>query len=860
MGEVYRGRDTRLGRTVAIKVLPQELSTDLERRKRFDQEARIVSSLNHPNICALYDVGRENQTDYLVLEYLEGETLDQRLQRGAIPLEQTLRYGIEIADALDRAHRQGVSHRDLKPGNIMLTKSGAKLLDFGLAKLTREALVGAALATEDLKLTTDGMVVGTLQYMAPEQLEGKTADARTDIFAFGCVLYEMIAGRPAFTAKTKASLIAAILTSEPPHVSSLQPLSPSGLDRVITACLAKDPDARWQSTADLARELTWLSETAVAPVVEKKRASQRYLVVTLLAAILGTVLGGVTVQQFATPPASPGQSVRFSITLPAGESLHEYANSPVALSLDGKLMAYTVNRGDERGIYVRSLENLEPKWLPGTEQASNPFFSPDNRWLGFEAGGALKKIPLDGGPPQTLCDTPFFVGATWSPNQEIIFTPVFGAGLWSIPVSGGRPKRLAAPDPKQGEHAYIWPEILPGGKAVLFTLWKNGTFDQSQIAVLSLETGRKFVLVDGGFYARYVPSGHIVFTRAGNLLAVPFDLQKLRVTGPPVIVLQGVLADVSEGAASFTMSQNGILAYVPGAEHIVSRSLLWVERSGRTQPVTDITRPYGSARISPDGHRLALWTEDAVANVWVYEPSRGTMMKVSYGSDDHSEAWSPDGRQLAFESSRSGVHQLYVEPADGTGTEEQVTSGENEHYINDWSHDGRYLIYTEFDPETGPDLWVADLRNHSSHPFLRTPFAEKSAVFSPDGAWVAYVSNVSGQNEIYVQPFEGTGQRWQVSTDGGEEPVWARSGRELFYRRGGKMMAVPVTTKPRFAAGSPKVLFSGAYHYNIVPNRTYDVASDGRFVMIKADSETSSHQINVVLGWSEELRRKIPLR
>jgi eukaryotic-like serine/threonine-protein kinase len=473
MGEVYRATDTRLARTVAIKVLPDELVGNPELRQRLDHEARSISRLSHSHICTLYNVGHQDGVDFLVLEYLEGETLEHRLQRGSLPLQQALQYAAEIADALEKAHRQSIVHRDLKPSNIMLTKSGTKLLDFGLAKLGRGAVVSAgtlaAIPTEDLKLTAEGMLVGTLQYMAPEQLEGKPVDPRTDIFAFGCVLYEMVAGRPSFTAKSRASLIAAILTSEPPHVSSLQPLSPPGLDRVITACLAKDPDARWQNAADLARELTWLGEAATTP--QKTRGIRRYRAATLVAAILGTAIGGVTVYQFAAPPASPAQSVRFSMTLPAGESLHEYANSPVALSMDGKLMAYTANRGDERGIYVRSLDSLGPKWLPGTEQASNPFFSPDNRWLGFEAGGALKKISLEGGAPQSLCYTPFFGGATWAPNEEIIFTPVFTAGLWSIPASGGRPRRLIAPDTKQGEHAYIWPEILPGGKTVLFTVW-----------------------------------------------------------------------------------------------------------------------------------------------------------------------------------------------------------------------------------------------------------------------------------------------------------------------------------------------------------------------------------------------------
>jgi serine/threonine-protein kinase len=847
---------------VAIKVLPTDFARDHEFRRRFEREARSISKLSHPHICSLFDVGQQDGIDFLVLEYLEGETLEQRLKRGSLAFEQVLRFGIELADALDAAHCCGVVHRDIKPSNIMLTQNGVRLFDFGLAKPAQSSVLSSEplseLPTESMRLTDRGSFVGTLQYMAPEQLEGKEADARTDIFAFGNVLYEMATGRLAFTGKSTASLIAAILSAEPAGIAALTPMSPPAFDQLVKVCLEKGPDNRWQNVRDVKQQLLWIQKGISEHKSQTtEQAGAKWLHLGI-ATVLGALVAAGAAWRFASREAlNPVRPARFEIALRPDESIEAYSDSAVAISSDGRTLAYVANRGDERGLYLRSLDSLEAKWLAGTERATSPFFSPDGQWLGFEAGGVLKKVSLDGGSPQRIAETPYFAGATWGGDDRIIFTPIFTGGLWSMEAGGGKPQRLTTPEIAKGEHAHLWPELLPGGKGVLFTIWTGSNADDCEIAVLSLPSGEKRVLLQGGYYARYAPSGHIIYEHSGNVMAVPFDLESLRVTGRGIAVLKGVRSDPSVSVASFNLSRNGTLVYLAGTGHEPSRSLVWVDRSGRTAPVNGPKRPYGSPRIAPDQKRLALWTEYSATNVWVYELQRGTLTKISYGSDDHSAAWSPDGKRVAFESSRSGVHHIYVQSADGAGTEEQLTTGEHDQYLGDWSPDGRSILFTEFDPDTEADLWIVSLdKDHYVRPYLRTPFEEKEAVFSPDGRWVAYVSDSSGQNEVYVQPFEGGGQRVQISSDGGEEPAWARTGREIFYRRGGKMMSVSISASPEATVGKPTVLFSGLYSFNIIPSRDYDVGRDGRFIMLQPDAADNSRQINVVLNWSEELKRQ----
>jgi len=869
MGEVYKAKDTRLDRTVAIKVLPSHLADNARLRDRFEREARAVSSLNHPHICTLYDIGSQDGVDFLVLEYLEGETLADRLKKGALPFDQALRTGIEVADALDKAHRQGVVHRDLKPGNIMLTKSGAKLLDFGLAKLAgaEGGSVESALPTQQKSLTAEGSILGTLQYMAPEQLEGKEADARTDIFAFGTVLYEMVTGRRAFQGKSQASLIGAILKDDPQPMSELQSMSPPALDRVVKKCLAKDPEDRWQGAHDLMDELKWIAEGGGTALKAETSAVRRSipggLSVLLAVLLLGAVLASVAVWSVMRPgPAAPLPVTRFAIHLPPGDEFVRVGGG-LAISPDGQNFVYLARRGSGTPqLYVRPMRQLEATPLPGTEGALDAFFSPDGQWIGFWAGGKLKKVPLTGGPPSILCDVGILQGASWGPDDTIFFSQGFAVAseLLRVSASGGTPEPVTVLDPGEEGQGQRWPEILPGGKAVLYTVWRS-SFDDASIAVQSLETGGRRILVEGGTFPRYVPTGHIVFARgstlAGSLLAVPFDLERLEITGSPVPVLEDVGT-----AGQFSLSRDGSLIYASGT--VLSNNLLvWVDRQGVERSVTEILRAYRDPRLSPDGRRLAVTILDAKGeDVWVLDLGRGTLTRLTFGEGRSTRPlWSPDGERILFGSNRvEGTNNIFSQFADGSGTAEQLTTGA-------WrvptsvSSDGRTIVFRQ-NSDMGRDIGMVRLEGERKlEMLLQTSFEEHTGMLSPDDRWLAYVSNESGREEIYLTPFPGPGGKWQISTEGGTEPLWSRDGRELFYRSGEKMMAVAISTEPELTPGKPTLLFEGRYQTGLVgasPGSNYDVARDGRFVMIRAEEGSGPTQINVVLNWFEELKRLVP--
>jgi eukaryotic-like serine/threonine-protein kinase len=859
MGAVYKARDTRLDRTVAIKVLPPDVADDPALNQRFEREARMLAALSHPHICPIFDVGHQDDTAFLVMEYLDGETLAERLARGPLPLDQTLRYAIQIADALDKAHSTGIVHRDLKPGNIMLTSSGAKLLDFGVAKPARPALGTTLSRTRTTApITERGTILGTFQYMAPEQLEGRDADARTDIFAFGAVVYEMLTGRKAFEGESPISVIAAVMQAEPPPIATIQPLAPPLLDHLVKTSLAKDPNERWQSAADVMRALTWIAASGPSGTLTAAqpphRANLRWIVARMsmliavtaaLALIAGIVAGG---RLFRTTSVPAAQAVQFAIELPTGESIYEHSSSSIAFSRDGTRLAYAVNRADGRGLYVRSLQNLTPRWLAAGERAASPFFSPDGGWVAFESGGILKRIAVDGGIPIPITDTPYFTGGTWGPDGTIVFVPSFTAGLWKVPANGGRRARLTSIDHGAGERAHIWPDLLPNGD-ILFTIRHGGSVDESRLAVLSLATEKWKVVLHHGFHGRYA-AGHLVFARGNGLFAVPFDVERAEVTGTPKAVVDGVAGDRGNSLSLFAVTDQA-LAYVPGMPRPIRRSLVWVDpKSGGQQPVTTTRLSFDAVRIAPDGRRLTVWVEEDTTDVYVYDLARDAFMRLTFSTDDHGPVWSPDGKHIAFESGRASTHHLFVRAADGSGDDRQVTTGDNHHYLNDWSPDGRLLMFDEFDLDTGADLWVVDVDGKSPpRPFLRTPFVEKHAAFSPNGKLVAYVSNESGLNEMYVRAFPDAGGKVQISVGGGEEPAWSKSGRTLYYRTGRRMMAVDVTTQPEFTPGRARVLFEGAFHYNIVPSRTYDVTADGRFVMVALpDAATSPRQINVTMN------------
>jgi hypothetical protein len=867
MGEVYKARDTRLDRTVALKILPAHLAADHDRYHRFEREARAVASLDHPHIGALYDVGQDEGLHFLVMQYLEGETLAARLARGHLPLDQVLRYAIEIAGALDHAHRHGIVHRDLKPANIVLTKSGAKLLDFGLAKWRAESAAGIAhassvRATVPDSFTAQGVLVGTLHYMAPEQLEGKEVDARTDLFAFGVVVYEMVTGKKAFDGDSSARVMAAILGTEPPALSTLRRATPPALDHLVQTCLAKDRDDRWQSARDLRNQLQWIAGSAGGEYLQATpppRWNHRRVV---LATLVGMLVGGVVAvsllwHRVRVLTALPQVRVtRSTVPIPPAAYLPRMG---LAISPDGAHLAYVA----ERRILLRTLDELDWKPIAGTDDALGLFFSPDGRWLGFFANGKLKKVGVGGGAPQVICETEAPFGATWGPNDSIVFTDGHRAGLSIVSASGGTPRVLTLPDRVKQEKSHRYPQFLPGGKAVLFNIVSADltSFDDARIAVLSLDTGHWKALLDGGTNPAFAATGHLIFSRGASLFAVPFDVTRLQIGGQPAPVLEHVRSTAGSGSVAFTLSDNGLLAYVQGDRTGNDRTVVSVDRQGNAEALIDARREFLSAYLSPDGHQIAVTIAEANDQIWLYDLTRHTLTPLTFAWDNRVSAWTPDGKRITFSSDRAGPYNLYWQAPTGNGVAERLTESANgQGDDGDWSPDGRFFVFHDDLPATHPDLSTLDMESgRSVRPLIATRFTELDPKFSPDGRWLAYDSDDSGREEVYVRSFPDLGSRWQVSTDGGIVPVWDRQGKELFYWNPGTetMMAVAVQTRPAFKASAPRPLFHG--HYAIW---NYDITPDGRrFIMIRpGPSEAPLTQITLVQNWFEELKRRAAAR
>jgi Tol biopolymer transport system component/predicted Ser/Thr protein kinase len=877
MGEVYKARDTRLDRIVAIKVLPAHLADKPELRERFEREARTIASLNHPHICTLYDIGRQDGTDYLVMEYLEGETLATRLLKGPLPLEQVLQYAIEISDALDKAHRKGVTHRDIKPGNVMLTRSGTKLLDFGLAKLkesTAPADSVSQMPTLSHNPTAQGTLLGTIQYMAPEQVEGKNdeIDARTDIFAFGAILYEMATGKKAFEGKTNASIIGAILKDNPPPISSLQPMTPPTLDRVVTTCLAKDPDDRWQTARDIWRELKWIAGggSQIAPslpaTVKGSKAPWRRAVPVGSGILLAALLAGFAAWNLKpTPPLPPTPVTRYAITLPQGQQLAGLDTGPaVAISPDGAHLAYVAREGATQQLYLRDMDSFEFKSVPGTVGAANPFFSPDSQFVGFFAGGKLAKVSVNGGAAQVLTATALARGASWSSQGLIAFAPSLSSGLEQVSDAGGNPQLLTRFD--KGENSHRWPAFLPGGKSLLFAAaFTAANWSAAKVVVQSLDTGERRDLIQGGTNPKYAPSGHLVYGQGGTLKAVPFDLRQLKITGAAVPIVDAVRQSTFNGHAQYSFSNTGSLVYIAGGSQSGQGKLVWVSRNGSEQPLAAPERAYEFPRLSPDGRRVAASITDQDTQIWVYDLTREALTRLTFsGKTNTNSAWTPDGKRIAFNSDSDGVSNIYWQPADGSGGPERLARSNDTEVPRSWSPDGQLLTFlttNDSSANKGLDIWVLRMNDRKAQPLIATAYNESVPEFSPDGHWLTYISDESGRVEVYAQPYPGPGGKWQISTEGGTEPVWNPNGRELFYRSGDKMMAVDIATQPAFAAGKPRVLFQGQYSLSPATMPNYDVSPDGqRFLMIKPTEqvETGPSQINVVLNWFEELKRRVP--
>ncbi len=867
MGEVWSARDESLGREVAVKTLPEPLAHDPEHLSRWEREARLLASLNHPNIATVYGIEPVEGSHVLVLELIEGQTLAERIAEGPIPIPEALPIFCQVAAALEAAHDAGIVHRDLKPGNVMITPDGrVKVLDFGLAKPL--AIMPRSTADEAPTLTQHpteaGTVLGTPAYMSPEQARGRPVDRRTDAWAFGCTLYEALTGRHAFAGQTASDTLARVIEREPDW-PALPGETPQLVRQLLRRCLRKEASTRQRDMGDARLQLEEAIAEPDSGGLTPPAASARPALWALIGFLLASAAAVLAWRAFgsARRPSGGGSSVvRFALRLPPDLGVVVYNSSSIAFSHDGARIAYAAHGKEGSSIWVRPLDALEAVRLSGTEGGRSPFFSANDDWIGFEGGQRLKRVAVTGGAAQSLSELPFPAGATDGPEGSIVFVPSFTAGLFQVPERGGRAQRLTTPDLSQREIGHTWPVAIGNGRGILYTIWKAGqpSYDQAAIGVYDFRSGRTSVVLEGGYAPRLTPNGFLLFVRGSAIHAAPFDLERLVVKAPAVRVVDDVFTDTSQGVALYDMSSTGSLAYVRGGEHRNARRLVSVDRSGAARTISDTGRSYVSPRVSPDGRSIALFIEEPDTSLYVLDPVRGALTRSSFGGDDHSPVWSPDGSRLAFESGREGFHQIYVRRADGTGGDARVTSGQMHHYLADWSRDGRWLAYVEFHPETGADLWVTSAEGDGvPRPLVRTPFSEREAAFSPDSRWLAYASDESGRFEIYVQPFPGPGKRLQISSEGGKEPAWSRDGTELFYRSGNRMLSVRVGSGMDLDPGSPVALFSGSYHSNIAPCRSYDVTPDGGFVMVTEPAGTELPQeIQVVLGWAGELARRAP--
>jgi serine/threonine-protein kinase len=887
MGEVYRASDTRLNRDVAIKVLPEIFANDAERMARFGREAQVLASLNHPHIAAIHGIEESGGRRALVMELVEGETLAERLKRGALPLEEALEVARQIAEALEEAHERGIIHRDLKPANVKLTPSGSvKLLDFGLAKAlegdpgTSGALDFSQSPTLQGMGTQAGMILGTAAYMSPEQARGHKADRRSDIWSFGALFYELLTGRPAFAGETVSDVLASVLKADP-EWSALPAALPAAAGELVRRCLVRDPKQRLQSIGDariaLAESLArpggpgaTLPLALPAAVSSRRRA----LPWVLLAATLTALAATLALRQGRGAPGEP--PLRLAIAI-SDRSLDLTIGASSVLSPDGTRLAYVAGDDAGRTLYVRSLDSLDTVQLAtgtvGTNSPYHPFFSPDGEWIGFVTASELRKIPNTGGTAQTLCKVERSRGASWSEDGSIVLAPSPSSGLVRVSAAGGEPTPLTTLDRAKGEITHRWPQALPGGKAVLFTAHrKSRDFNEAALEVVVLASGERKLVLSGGSYGRYARSGHLVYVNGTTLFAVPFDLARLAVTGSPVPILENVATSTAEGGGQFDFSGTGRLAYVTAENTVSEYPAVWVNRKGETTTLLAERGTYGNPRLSPDGRRLALTAlREGNWDIWVYDLERGVPTRLTFDEAAETEQiWSPDGRELVYSSDKSGFDNLHRKRADGSGEAERLTEAEESQWASSWSRSGQIALTASakgaaFDVEVMPSTG-----EHKPEPFLGTPFRETDADFSPDGRWLAYASNESGRLEVYVRPYPAGGGRWQVSDGGGAYPRWSRDGRELFYRTDTGIMSASVeAAADTLRVGKPRAVLSGAFRGGTggvnaggFAFADYDVSPDGqRFVMFPAPQGTgqSEHQhVTLVTHWLEELARRVP--
>ena len=862
MGEVYRATDTKLNRSVALKILPEQFASDSQRMGRFQREAEVLASLDHPNIGAIHGIEDAGETKALVLQLIEGPTLADRIAGGPIPVDEALPIALQITEALEAAHEKGIIHRDLKPANIKLTPDGqVKVLDFGLAKAMAPAADSSVDLTHSPTLTmgstTQGVLLGTAPYMSPEQARGQPVDNRADIWAFGVVVHEMLTGHPAFTGDTVSDVLARILEREP-DFDALPIDLPTAVRRMLRRCLNKEPKRRTHDIADARlevedaiegeQECTASGAQSTARSGDRSQMGWILSIVFLLSAIIAVV------QTVSVEPERPPAPSRLAIKLPDHLRLtgaaHSFA-SPVTISPDGTVVVFSASDGEATALYRRNLASFDSEVIAGTDGATAPFFSPDGKWVGFFSGGWLQRIPLDGGTPVRICNVPNFrgTGVHWTDDQQILFIgSALASGILRVAAAGGTPEQLSVPDLDTGEYAHSWPQLLPGGQNVLFSRWSGG----DRTAVLSLETMTWNEILPRAQGAQLLPTGHLLYSNEQfDLELVGFDQETQMVFGEAVPVSEPVDMIQRSGSFSAAVSTNGTFAYVPADPR--RRSLVWVDRKGTTVEVSPETGPYEFPRISPDGTRISFQLGRAA---WIQDVERGSRIKLTVDGFNNKPEWTPDSTRITFSSNKTGPWNLYSIAADGSGPIEPLMPNNGSNFAYSWSPDGQQLAFSRISPETGGDIWIRPPEGELE-PFLTTVFEETDARFSPDGRFVAYASNESGQFEVYVQPYPAGSGRVTVSIDGGREPVWSRGSGELFYRQGDTLMVVSVATTPSFKAGRPEPLFEAHFEADLWTN--YDVSADGeRFLMVRPDPQ-APREIRIVQHWFDEVRRLLPL-
>jgi Tol biopolymer transport system component len=839
MGEVYKATDSNLKRAVAIKVLPASVSGDTDRLARFQREAEVLAALNHPNIAHIHGLEKPGGTLALVMELVEGPTLADRISRGAIPLDEALPIARQIAEALEAAHEQGIIHRDLKPANIKVRADGTvKVLDFGLAKAMEPASAlraSAAHVSQSPTITTPamtqaGMILGTAAYMSPEQAKGNPADKRSDVWSFGCVLYEMLTGRRAFSGETVTETLAAILEREA-DLSKLPASTPTNVRILLRRALQRDPRRRLHDIADARLEL----DDDLRANAPGSAASPRTVILKRIAALAVTAIAAGSAVWYAgsgTPSKSSTVAVTRLVVVPEGPFPTD-AEGVVTVSPDGRRLAYVAAPAGQPQLYLRELDQFEGKPIPGTEGAASPVFSPDGNWLAFSAAGKVRKVAVTGGASMTLleADTQATLSLSWESNNTLFFRPIRATGVWRVPAAGGTPTPVTTL--QEGEVSHVNPVILPGGKALLYVVGNN-------VFAQSLEPGQQRRRVATGSVAQYLPTGHLVYVDGGTLFAVPFDTTRLEARGNPTAVLHGI-RETQQGAAQLAFSQSGIVAYVPadGAER--QNTLVFVDRTGTEQTTFAAGLDFSRPRISPDGRRVAVAIGagasqgQLLGNIWLFDLARETRTQLTFEGRSTFPVWSPDGDRLAFSSGREGRYELHVKTFSGAGSDEVIPTKLATNYPLAWSPDGRFVSFVTVDPATANDIWVLRVGSPlQERPFVQTLFGEGGPTFSPDGRWIAYASAKSGRTEIYMRPFPGPGEEVTLSTDGGNEPIWARKTGELFYRRDDAMMVIDITTTPAVSVGKPRRLFERPYNRTSGFWSNYDVTPDGqRLLMIR---------------------------